>query len=95
MFAPRRPMRGDGRSPVRTQAEAVSTKSSVEDRPLPGGPPPVTRNVYSPKYKCNTFNIIFPLAPKLSKTSNAMSGIYLGSFIINEVAAAMVPSPIL
>ena len=31
MVAPRRPERGDGSSPVKTQAEAVPTNSSVEE----------------------------------------------------------------
>ena len=32
MFAPRRKERGDGRSPVKTQANPVSTSSSVDER---------------------------------------------------------------
>ena len=43
MLAPRRPERGDGSSPVKTQADEVSTSFSVEDRRALPSQPPDTR----------------------------------------------------
>ena len=76
MLAPRNEARGDGSSPVKTQAEAVPTNSSVEETGWLPEAPPVTNNVW---------NVI-------KRMINNVNATYLASRIIIEVAAAMFPS---
>lgn len=76
MFAPLRPQRGFGSSPVRIQVAEFSLRSSVEESFSRKLKPPVTRNVLNMN----------------NDTTRITINIYLGPIIIIKEAAAMIKS---